>query len=126
MLTASLANAEQYASVAAGMLSQSSGRGHVSWRYAGKLRFPKDGLDLLVEVSDLFVELQKDGMERGDDIACQLGHIDLWIVDDLPYRALCDQGRLSNCHALLEKQTSHLRDQGDTMIDQSLPSAVAA
>lgn len=154
MLTASLADAKQYAPIAAGMLSRhkahpcsqmpavlevcsitNSGNdcGRRLWADATYLRDPlanvalaEDGVDLLVKVSDLFVELQKEGMKSANDIACQLGDIDYWIVDDLRYRALGDRRRLRNCHTAFEKQTSHLRDQGDTMIDQSLPSTVEA
>lgn len=154
MLTASFADAKQYASIAAGMLSRH--KAHPCRQVPAILKIcsitnsrdncrrslradatnlgdtltnialAEDGFDLLVEVFDLFVELQKEGMEGADDIACQLGDVDPWIIDDLRYRALGDRSRLCDRYTTLEKQTSHLRDQGDTMIDQSLPSTVEA
>ncbi len=44
----------------------------------------------------------------------------------LTHRALGDRSRLRDRYTTLEKQTSHLRDQGDTMIEQPLPSTVEA
>lgn len=154
MLTASFADAKQYASIAAGMLSRHKAHPcsqvptilevcpitnsrynccrsfRTDATYLGdtltNIALAEDGLDLLVGVFDLFVELQKEGMERADDIACQLGDVDPWIIDDLRYRSLGDRSRLCDRYTTLEKQTSHLRDQGDTMIDQSLPSTVEA
>jgi hypothetical protein len=138
MLTTSLADAKQYASIAAGMLPrhQAHPGGQMSAilkvcsitdsrdncrrslradaTYLGdtlaNIALAEDGFDLLVEVSDLFVELQKEGMECADDIARQLGDVDPWIVDDLWYRALGDRSRLCDRYTTLEKQASHLRD----------------
>jgi hypothetical protein len=108
MLTASLADAKENPPIAAGMLSRhkshpcsqvpailevcpiTNSSNHCRrslWAdtpYFGNTlangALAEDGLDLLVEVSDLFVELQKEGMERADDIACQLGDIDFAIA----------------------------------------------
>lgn len=138
MLTASLADAKENPPIAAGMLSRHKSHpcsqmsailevcpitnsSHHCRRslwadtpYFGNTlangALAEDGLDLLVEVSDLFVELQKEGIERADDIACQLSDIDRWIVDDLWYHSLGDRSRLCDRNAPFEKQAPHLRD----------------
>ncbi|MCY1239286.1 hypothetical protein D9M72_520740 [compost metagenome] len=74
------------------------------------LALAEDGFDLLVEVSDLFIDLQQEGMEGADDITCQLGDIDPWIADDLRYRSLGDRGGLYDRYTALEKQAPHLGD----------------
>ena len=138
MLTASLADSKQYAAIAAGMLSRHKPHpcrqvpailkvGSITnsgndcccslWAdttYLGdtlaNVALAEDGFNLLIEVSDLFVELKKEGMEGADDIACQLGDIDCWIVDDLRYRSLSDRRRLCDRYTALEEQAPHLRD----------------
>lgn len=104
MLTASLANAKQCPAVAAGMLSRhkphpcrqvpaileiasiTNSGNDCRCSFWADATYPRDtlanvalaedGFDLLIEVSDLFVELQKEGMEGANDIARQLGDID--------------------------------------------------
>lgn len=138
MLTASLADTKQYASIAAGMLSRHKAHpcrqvpailevGSITnsgndcrcslWADAtdigdalADLALAEDGFDLLVEVSDLFIDLQQEGMEGADDITCQLGDIDPWIADDLRYRWLGDRGGLCDRYTALEKQAPHLGD----------------
>ena len=138
MLTASLADAKQYTPIPAGMLSRhkphpcrqvpailevgsipNSGNDcrcslWADTTYLGdtlaNVALAEDGFDLLIEVSDLFVELQKEGMEGADYIACQLGDIDHWIIDDLRYRSLGDRCRLCDRYTALEEQAPHLRD----------------
>lgn len=48
----------------------------------------EDCFNLPIEVFDLFVELQKEGMQRTNYIARELGDIDPWIGDNLWYRSL--------------------------------------
>ncbi len=136
MLTASLADSKQDAAIAAGMLSRHkahpccqvpailevgsfTNRGNdcrcslradaTDLRYTlADVALAEDGVDLLVEVSDLFIDLQQESMEGADDIACQLGDIDRWIVYDLRYCSLSNRGQLCDGYTALEKQAPTL------------------